>query len=241
MKGTKPNSSKPAVRKTAAKIPAKIRGNMKPAEIQPLVMAARAAWSVQDPGIPFDDWRGEQVMEAVARPGLTACDSKHFCALMGHFKMAAGLEEEALHWFLRDGKNAERQLAYSIAEALTAHVALAHATVEQITETTPPRFRVRRLARHAAILDHPEGPLSFDYLLAIVRMKTRRPDLTLGADLKVSLAERCDLGQLIQIRNTLVNRISEREGVGHTSDRNKSQNSPAAKQRRSPDFVAPRF
>lgn len=221
--------------------PLKPRGNLSANEIQPLIMAARAAYDFQSPGVSFNEWRAEEVMAAVARPGLTACDHDHFCDLMGHFKTGAGMDDEALTWFLKGSKNTERQLAWSIAETLTAHLALAHSTAEQITATTPPRQLKRRLDRHAALLDHPEGPLSFDYLVAIVRDKTRRPDLTLTADLKTSLAERCKAAQLAQIRFTLINRISEREGRGHTADRNRSQNSDAAKSRRSPHTLDPRF
>jgi hypothetical protein len=47
--------------------------------------------------------------------------------------------------------------------------------------------------------------------------------------------------QLLWIRNTLVNRIAEREGSGLSENRNKSQRSDAAKARRSPHTVAPRF
>jgi hypothetical protein len=204
-------------------------------------MAAREAFAIQDPGITFDEWRSEQVMEAVGRPGITACDHHHFCDLMGHFKIAANKEDEALHWILKGGKDTQRQIAWSIAETLAAHLTLAHSTVEQITSTVAKRVLARRLAARASILDHADGPLSFDYLLSIVRDKTRRPDLTLTADLKTSLAERCTAGQLAQIRFTLVNRIAEREGRGRISDRNRSQNSDAAKDRRSPHTLAPRF
>ncbi len=233
-------TAKKIARKAVAK-PVKPRGTMTNEEKQPLIMAALEAYKIQGAEISFDEWRSEQVLEAVNLPGLTACDSKHFCHLMGHFKMAAGKDEEALNWFLRDGKNSERQLAWAIVETLTTHLGLAHATAEEIAATTPPRQLKRRLASHAAILDHPEGALSFDYLVAIVRDKTRRPDLQLGGDLKAALAERCTAGQLVQIRFTLVNRIAEREGRGNTSDRNRSQNSDAAKARRSADSVSPRF
>lgn len=236
MKATKPKTA----RKAAVKKPNKVRGNISPEEIQPLIMAALEAYAVQNPGISFDEWRSEEVMAAVGRPGLTACDHGHFCDLMGYFKTAAGKEDEALTWFLKGSKNTERQIAWSIAATLAAHIALAHATVEQITATTPPRQLKRHLERHAALLDHPDGPLSFDYLVSIVRDKTRRPDLTLSADLKTSLAERCTAGQLAQIRFTLVNRIAEREGRGLMINRNRSQNSDAAKTRRSPHEMAPR-
>ena len=235
--------SKTTARKTAKeKAPAKRRGSMKPTEIRPLIMAAREAYQVQaDPDLTFDEWRAEQVMEAVQLPGLSSCDSKHFCALMGHFKMAAGKEDDALHWFLRDGKNGERQIAWSIVDALEEHMALAQSTEAGLTETVPPRQLKRRLERLQSILDHPEGAITTGYLVALVRAKTRRPDLTLGPDLKASLAERCNMHQLLQIRNTIVNRIREREGRGHSSDRNRSQNSEEAKARRSPKTIAPRF
>ena len=238
MKATK-TAAKKTARKAVAK-PVKPRGNISPEEIQPLIMAAREAYGIQDPDITFDEWRSEQVMEAVNRPGITACDHVHFCDLMAHFKIAAGKEDEALHWLMKGGKNSERQIAWSIAQTLAAHIALAHSNRDEIVATTPPRQLKRRLERHAALLDHPEGPLSFEYLVSIVRDKTRRPDLTLSADLAASLADRCTAGQLAQIRFTLVNRIAEREGRGNTSDRNRSQNSDAAKARRSPHEMAPR-
>lgn len=236
-------TTKPVARKTARKAaakPVKPRGNISPEEIKPLIMAAREAFLAQDPGISFDEWRREEVLAAVGRDGLTACDHDHFCDLMGHFKTAAGKDDEALRWFLKGSKTTERQIAWSIANTLAAHITLAHSTVEAVTAATPPRKLKRRLAAREAILDHPEGPLSFDYLVSIVRDKTRRPNLTLGTDLAASLADRCDKIQLAQIRFTLVNRIAEREGRGHTADRNRSQNSDAAKARRSPHEMANR-
>ena len=226
-------------RKAVSK-PVKPRGNISPEEIQPLIMAAREAYAVQDPGISFDEWRAEEVMAAVGRPSLTACDHGHFCDLMGYFKTAAGKDDEALGWFLKGSKNTERQIAWSIASLLSAHIQLAHSTAEALTASTPPRKLARLLAAREAILDHPDGPLTGDYLVSIVRDKTRRPTLTLDADLAASLADRCSAGQLTQIRFTLINRLAEREGRGHTSDRNRSQNSDAAKARRSPHELAAR-
>jgi hypothetical protein len=239
MKATKTAATKTA-RKTNAK-PVKPRGNISPEEIQPLIMAAREAYGVQDPGIPFDEWRSEEVMAAVNRPGVTACDHAHFCDLMAHFKIAAGKEDEAMRWLLRGGKNSERQLAWSIANTLTEHLALAQSSLADVTASTSSRRLKRLLAARESILDHPEGPITFDYLVSIVREKTRRPDLTLSADLGASLADRCTAGQLAQIRFTLVNRIAERESRGLASNRNRSQNSDAAKARRSPKTIAPRF
>jgi hypothetical protein len=230
------SSRKPASKAVAKKQ----RGNISTEEIRPLIMAARDAWQFQGSPGSFDDFRAEEVMTAVGRPGLSSCDHDHFCDLMGHFKLAAGRDDEAMEWFLKGGKNSERQLAWAISQILSAHLALAHATPEQIAATTSPRSLKRRLEKFAALKDHPEGPISFDYLVSIVRDKTRRQDLTLGVDLAASLAERCTVPQLVWIRNTLVNRIAEREGSGLTENRNKSQRSDVAKARRSPAEVAPR-
>lgn len=231
---TTPKNSRSTARKTTSSRSDAERGNMCPENIQRVIMAAREAHRIADPDVSFDEFRAEQVLAAVNKPGLTACDEIHYCDLMGHFKTLAGKDDEALRWFLRTGKNACRQLAWGIVERLSAHITLATATDEEIIAATPPRRLKRVLERRSAILDHPEGMLDFGYLLTIVRQKTRRPDLTFGQDIKASLAARCDERQLVQIRNTIVNRISEREGVGHTSDRNKSQNSDEAKARRSP-------
>lgn len=231
---------KKATRKPVAK-PGKVRGNISAKEIKILIQAALEAHAYQATGMSFDEWRSEEVMAAVGRDGLTSCDHDHFCDLMGHFCLGAGKDDEALAWFMKGQKNGERQIAWSIADLLAKHIALAHSTVEALTAATPPRRLKTLLAAREAILDHPEGPLNFGDLLTIVRGKTRRPDLTLSADLATSLAERCDKLQLSQIRFTVVNRIAEREGRGNTCDRNRSQKSEAAKARRSPHTVAPRF
>lgn len=218
----------------------KLEGNLTSKQKQILVMLATEAFKLQNPGINFDDWRHEQVMDAVQKPGLTACDQEHYSDLMGHFLTAAGRDAEALSWFMKNNRNPERQLAWKISKALADHTFLAHATIEQVTAATSPRSLRRRLAKRESLQDHADGPITYDYLVSIVRGKTGRPSLTLSSDLAVSLAERCSLPELYQILYTLNNRIAEREGQGLISDRNKSQRSDAAKARRSPHEVAPR-
>lgn len=237
---------KTITKKPAKKLPknssnsSKKRGNLTPHEIHPLIMAAREAYAVQNPEIAFDEWRSEQVHECVGLPGLTSCDHAHFCNLMAHFKIAGNREDEALAWLLKADKNTSRQIAWSIAQILTAHLTLAHSSPADLAATTSPRRLLKILAAREAVLDHENGPISFEYLLAIVRDKTRRPDLTLTADLAASLADRCTPGQLAQIRFTLVNRIAEREGRGLACNRNRSQNTAAAKAHRSPHEMPPR-
>lgn len=219
----------------------KLQGNLTSKQKQILIMLASEAFKLQNPGISFDDWRHEQVMDAVQKTGLTACDQEHYSDLMGHLLTAAGRDAEALEWFMKNNRNPERQLAWKISKALADHTFLAHANIEQVIAATSPRSLRRRLAKREALQDHADGPITYDYLVSIVRDKTRRPSLTLSTDLAVSLAERCSLQELYQILYTLNNRIAEREGQGLISDRNKSQRSDAAKARRSPYEVAPRF
>lgn len=227
----------------AADSPQKVRGNMHhKSEITPLIMISTEAYRIQDPGIPFDQWRREEVQAAVGRGGLSECDHEHFAPLMGHFHAAAGHDVEAMHWFLKASKNTERQIAWSIAKILTDHIALAKSTPEQLAAQTAPRKLKTILAARAALLDHPEGPLDFGDLLNIVRGKTQRPTLTLDPEnLAASLADRCDKLQLSLIRFTLTNRRNEREGRGHTSERNKSQRSPEARAARSPHTLHQRL
>jgi hypothetical protein len=197
---------------------------LSPAEIRPLIMAAREAWIFQGSAIPFDDFRWENVMDAVGKSGLSTAGHEDFCKLMGHFKMAAGKDEEAFEWFFKDGKNSERQVAWKIADTLAKHLWLAHSTPEQITAaTTSSRLRKGLLTRKAALQDHPEGPFGFESLQTVIRGKISQPSFQLGTDIAASLVTKIQLRDLLGILFTLRNRISEREGRGLIADRNKSQ------------------
>lgn len=206
-------------------------GSLTPAETQPLIMAAREAYRRQDPDLPFNDWRHEQVMIAVGLPGFTACRSENFCDLMGHFKTLAGQEDQAMYWYCRSKGNHARRLAWSIMNRLDRHQWLATASSDDLCRSTSPRRIQALMDRQAALLDHSEGPIGPDYLRTIIRAVTVRPSLVID-DLHTFLTTNLDVADLIRVRNTLVNRISEREGVGLTSNRNKSQNSPESKARR---------
>lgn len=94
------------------------------------------------------------------------------------------------------------------------------------------KFLAKATLRKEAI-EKNGGAIRVGYLVAIARMKTRRPDLTLGPDPFAGLAERCSVNQLRQLLSTLVNRINAREGLGAAGTRNKKQKSDAEKKRRS--------
>lgn len=203
-KTTRPASLKPATSKAKSK-----RGNMTPAEIKPLVFAARKAFDRQaEAGLledaeSFDAWRHRQCMDAVGKPGITACNHGEFQPLIAHFQTLAGDDAAAFRSLMKTGKptdhaapgdthEARRIIAHQIAQALADHLANG-------------------------------GQIGVGYIIYITRQKTRRPDLQLGSDWQAGLAERCTAVQLAQIRNTVINRIAAAEGVGSASSRNNSQ------------------
>jgi DNA-binding transcriptional ArsR family regulator len=227
----KKSAARPAAKKSARKAPRRLYrpGAMGRKEIQPLVLAAREAFDYQgalgniDPGVAFDDWRRDQVKQAVGRAGLTDCVHDDFRPLMAHFKLLAGRDGEALESFLATGPATDhaaagddhetrRQLAHQIMQILGEHVRLADISAVDLAAQTPDTALYQTLrARRAAILAHPQGALREGYLVHLARQKTRRPDLRLGTDIEAGLADRCTADQLAQIRNTLVNRIAVRE------------------------------
>lgn len=124
-----------------------VRGNMKPAEIKPLVFAARRAFDRQSAAglveTDFDTWRKAQVMECVGKSGLSACNHEDFRPLMAHFQTLAGEDSAAFENLMKSGNardhaepgdshEARRQLAHGIAEILAAHLHLAESTIDQL-------------------------------------------------------------------------------------------------------------
>lgn len=225
------------------------RGNLKPKEIQPLIMAARSAYNRQsecgllENGETFDAWRHRQCMDAVGRPGITACNHADFRPLLAHFQTLSGDDATAFGNLLKTGKPTDnaapgdthetrRILAHQIAEAIEAHTQLAAAD--------PATIGPDEIARQTSIASKGKGPISVGYVVYLVRQKTRRPDLTLGKDWQAGLADRCTTAQLTQIRHTVINRIAAAEGTGTTKRRNKTQRAPRAKQAQDPGHIAPR-
>jgi hypothetical protein len=229
------------------------RGNMTPAEIKPLLFHARQAYDAQlAAGVvddqDFNSWRHEQVMAAVGKPGLTACSHEDFRPLRAHFFTLAGRDSAAFRDLMTSGQptdhaapgdtfEARRELAWTIAQALEAHLHLAETTLEDHRAESartwnlanpgrpfpgPDPVWLAGLEARKSAIESGGGPIHAGYLIWLVRQKTRRPDLHLGADWRAGLADRCTVSQLEQIRNTLVNRIAAREGLGTTAGRNKS-------------------
>jgi hypothetical protein len=186
------------------KSPAK-SGNLKPAEIKPLIMAARAAFDRQSElglvGDDFNAWRHEQVLEVTGKPGLSSCHHGDYRPLMAHFKILSGDDASAFEDLMHTGP-----ATGSPGDSHEERRIIAHHIVEAI-------------GRHQA----GGGKIGPGYVVAIARHKTRRPDLTLPGDFQAALADRCIVKQLDQIRSTVINRIDAAEGRGDTKKRNRSQ------------------
>lgn len=249
-----------AARKTAKKPHGGPRGNMTKAEIQPLVFHARKAYDAQlaagllDAGETFDSWRHAQVMAAVGKPGLTACSHEDFRPLRAHFYTLAGRDDAAFRDHLSSGPptshaapgdtyEARRELAWSIAQALNAHLHLADTSLDaHIAESVqewdranpgqpypgPDPVWISGLRARKSAIESGGGPITVGYLVWLIRQKTRRPDLRLGSDWQAGLVDRCTVSQLTQIRATVINRIAAREGLGSPKSRNKSQRRQAS-------------
>lgn len=185
------------------------KGNLKPAEITPLILAAKNAYDCHAdagliaPGETFKTWRHAQCMAAVGKPGLTACHHDDFHPLLQHFYTLSGDSGKALAAALKTGKPTDhaatgdtferrRNIANDIATAITRHTQAG-------------------------------GKIGVGYLVKLVRNKTRRPALSLGSDWQAGLVDRCTAEHLDQIRSTIINRIAAADGTGDPASRNKSQ------------------
>lgn len=224
-------ASKSAGRKPAAGAPQRVRGNISPAEIKPLILEAKAAFAAQvelaniDPATSFDAWRAAEVEKAVpGRRGISELDSDHFNVVMAHFAELAGHDELALEHHIKAGKVKDhgpegdthakrRQLAHVIMQNLCDHIALAEISAYDLAAQTEDTAKYQQLqAARAAIHAHKSGAIREGFVVFLARQKTKRPTLTLGSDLEAGLADRLDVSQLLQLLATLRNRIATREG-----------------------------
>ncbi|BCU76025.1 hypothetical protein [Luteolibacter sp. LG18] len=224
MKTDKTTGRAPA--KKAAKKAPKRQGNLKPQTRQKIAITARQAFDLQkhvgniEDGVTFEQWRHAEVMAAVKRPGISACDGLHFRDLMVHFLVLAGREEEALPYGLKTGKvrdhgdvqdtheEREKWLAI-IATDLRLHAELAAEPVE-------PQSPAYAASWHSIKANG--GPIQEGYVVFVAAQKFGIQKCRFER-----LKELLTAPQLEQLHHTIRNRITAREGKGSPENRNKSQ------------------
>jgi hypothetical protein len=237
-------TTKKATTSRAAKPPRKPRepradrGNMKPGEIRPLAIAARQAYDYQcslenvPDSMTFDDWRKAEVLSLTGKAGLSCLDHQDFRPVLAHFNMLAGKDDEALSQLLNSGKAKDSgpawdtrenrdTYAHLIRQELQAHIALATAPLESITD---PKLKAARTA-----IDEEGSWIGEGYVLSIARHKAGKAFLR-SLD---ELADRLTTKQLVDLLATVRNRISTREGRAIKERRKPQKRKPA------PDLTLP--
>jgi len=199
-------TTKPTTRKSSAK-PSPARrsgtpgqqGTLTKSEVQNLVLQAKDAYAYQlqlgriEPGQSCDDFRREQVMDAVGIAGTSKLNRSHWRTVKAHFLALSGREDEAFALLQTTGLKTYRP-----------------ATAEDTWETAETYVAQiqTNLADHAAIpVTHAKGHLNAGWFLAAARQRTGKPTLTMA-----TLAERLDPETLCGLLSHLRNHISLREG-----------------------------
>lgn len=189
-------------------------GRLTREETTNLILQATEAFHYQtalgniEPGTNFDDWRRDQVMTRVSKPGISKIVRDDWRNVKALFLELSGREDEAFDLLLKTGpKNDRPQEAGNTWESSETYV-------HQIREA---------LANHAqAVVTHPKGHINAGWLIAAARQRTGKPSLTMA-----TLAERLDPKTLCGLLAHLVSHINVREGRADL-DRRKPRSYPKA-------------
>lgn len=225
------------------------QGNLKSQSRQLLAIKAREAFNhlssagVIEDGTSFDEWRREQVMEAVKLPGISALNGIHFRTVMAHFLCLAGQDDKAFRAYATTGRvkdsgpaddthEAREQWFAMLRNEVAAHVALA---------TTPEAEVLDGDRETWATIQAAGGPIGEGYVVVVAQNKFGIHRVQMER-----LLERLTATQLEQLFYTIRNRIATREGRPESRDgRNRGQRGPQAKARRQsahdPGELAPRI
>lgn len=182
------------------------KGHLTREETTNLVLQAREAFDHQnrlgriEPGQSFDDWRHDQVMDAVGVPGISKIARSEWRKVKAHFLALSGRDDEAFKLLNQTGVKTYRPASpddtWESSEAYVAHIRTA-------------------LANHAqATVTHPKGHIHAGWFLAAARQRTGKPTLILD-----TLAERLDAETLCGLLSHLRNHIATREGRADTDRR----------------------
>ncbi len=231
-----PTDRAPAAKKTAKKKPSGPQGNLKPETRQKLAINARNAFDYQrdlgniEDSVTFNDWRRDQVMDVVKKPGISACNGVDFRPVMARFLTLAGKDAEAFLQHMQTGPvkdsspaddthEAREQWLALLRQEIAAHVALG----ERAEVNVPPEALGHWRAIRAA-----GGPIHPGYACAIAVHKFGIYKTAFD-----QLHTRLTAKQLEQLFYTVRNRILTREGRPQTEKgRNRQQRSQAGKDAR---------
>lgn len=225
---TKKTTTNRAAKAPHAPKPEKPKGNLSAKQTKILIMTAREAYACaqkfgNDDGQSFNDWRHAQVMDEVKQPGISALKQHHYIDVLIRFLILAGRDAEAFALKLKHGKvkdhgapedthNARRQIVHALREAVGYHVMLAETSDEE-AQRMAPKFQSARLTILAA-----GGPIRDPYVFTVASRKAGK--MIRSWD---ELGNKLELHELENVRNTIVNRISAKEGRGSKGNRNKGQ------------------
>lgn len=189
------------VRKASVKRAPQTRrpGALSSKETTPLLLQAKEAYKYQlalkrvEPGMSFDEWRRDQVMDTVDREGISKIDRSQWTDVMVHFLILSGKDAEAFALQLKSGTKTYRP---------------------EGPDDTHEKCRTYVYLIRKAIADHlartlPEGVeyIREGWLLAAARPRSSKPGLTME-NMAGRLGPKVLLGLLAHVNS----HINEREG-----------------------------
>lgn len=186
-------------------------GRLTREETTNLVLQAQKAFHYQtvlgniEPGMKFDDWRRDQVMDRVGKPGISKIVRADWRQVKALFLELSGRDDEAFALLLKTGSKSDRQ------DDTTNTWESCETYVAQIREA---------LAKHATFpsdrLVGGKGHIHPGWLIAAARQRTGKPTLSMA-----TLADRLDPSTLEGLRNHLISHINLREGLADPERRAK--------------------
>ena len=186
-------------RKRPARVSQKSTSLLSGKEIRNLVMQAKEAFHYQtalgqvEPGTSEDEWRRDQVMDAVGKAGASKIARDDWKTVKAHFLTLSGREDEALALLTTTGvKSYRTKSATDTWETCEEYAAIVTAKLT---------------AHRQAAVTHPKGHIHEGWFLTAARQRTGKPTLTLA-----TLAERLDPKTLHGLLSHLGNHIALREG-----------------------------
>ena len=200
-------------RRASTVLAASPKGNLTSPEITKLFMQTQEAFHYQTAlgniglGTRFDDWRRDQVMAAVSRPGLSKINRSHWRTVYAHFLTLSGRDDEAYAVLTSTGRKRDHG---SDSDTHESSEALVHKMREALDN------HAREILTPGVDHIHP------GWILAAARQRTGKSTLTFE-----TLAERLDPYVLVGLLSHLSNHIARREG--RESDRRSKRSYPAKK------------